>query len=230
MRSAFKQALRIHLEAYETIVTIMESRVLWNMLPETTRSVLALQEHLYCPHLQRCFTSENERKQCRLKEYGFDFTDSMSSTNTNSTITTRLNNNNNTEENTILIWKTVNKCINELIPTLLPNSNFQLLRETAAGQLQLSLLTENAIPIGTEVALFGSSANSFGSDGADLDMTLLFPASVQITAEDKPIVIERLGAVLSKFGMSDVSVRATARIPIVQFKDPLHGKQHSTIV
>jgi DNA polymerase sigma len=60
-----------------------------------------------------------------------------------------------------------------------------------------------------------------------MDTTLLFPSNIVVNAEDKPIIVERLGVVLSKIGMTNVSVRSTARIPIVQFRDPLHGMHRS---
>ncbi|KAJ1420787.1 hypothetical protein B484DRAFT_127925 [Ochromonadaceae sp. CCMP2298] len=56
-----------------------------------------------------------------------------------------------------------------------------------------------------------------------MDMTLVFPHGIVVPAEDKPLVIERLGAVLTRLGMGAVTTRATARIPIVQFSDPLNG-------
>lgn len=187
----------------------MESRILWNMVAPERRSLLALFQFLYCPHLQRSFHTAADLQTARIVEFGFDFDPRVLDP-----VPPQIN---------AAVCARVSATIDALLPSLLPRLDFQAVRESAAAKLQLALLTEGAIPQGTQVALFGSSHNSFGSDGADLDTTLLFPPHIHITPEDKPTIIERLGVVLAKIGMSELSVRSTARIPIVMFKDPLHG-------
>ena len=122
------------------------------------------------------------------------------------------------------MWQALEASIQQALTTLLPRSDFHPIRDSAVAQLEQALIAHGAVPPGTQVALYGSSHNSFGSDGADMDMTLLFPSHVHLTAEDKPAVIERLGAVLTRLGMTEVTTRATARIPIVQFTDPVNGE------
>lgn len=210
MRGSYKQAIRIQAESYETIVATMESRVLWSMVAPERRSFLALYQYLYCPHLQRSFHNATLMQTARIAEFGFDFDprslDPIA------------------PEVTASVCMRVKASIDALMPSLLPCPEFERTRESAARKLQLALLTENAVPSGTEVALFGSSHNTFGSDGADMDTTLLFPSNIVVHPEDKPVIVERLGVVLTKIGMTNVSVRSTARIPIVQFRDPLHGE------
>jgi hypothetical protein len=208
-RGNYKQALRIHSEAYETIVAVMESRILWNMVSPERRSQLALFQFLYCPHLQRSFPSAADLQTVRISEFGFDCDPHVLDP-----VPSQVRGE---------VCARVAVAVGALLPSLLPRPDFEAVRESAAAKLQLALLTEGAIPLGTQVALFGSSHNSFGSEGADLDTTLLFPSNIQVNPEDKPIIIERLGVVLEKIGMTHLSVRSTARIPIVIFRDPLHG-------
>lgn len=67
--------------------------------------------------------------------------------------------------------------------------------------------------------------NNFGSEGSDIDMCLVLPSgAAPATSEEKVKLIERLGEALTATGMKDVHTRSTARIPIVQFKEPLTGK------
>jgi hypothetical protein len=208
-RGNYKQALRIHSEAYETIVAVMESRILWNMVSPERRSQLPLFQFLYCPHLQRSFPSAADLQTVRISEFGFDCDPHVLDP-----VPSQVRGE---------VCARVAAAVGALLPSLLPRPDFEAVRESAAAKLQLALLTEGAIPLGTQVALFGSSHNSFGSEGADLDTTLLFPSNIQVNPEDKPIIIERLGVVLEKIGMTHLSVRSTARIPIVIFRDPLHG-------
>jgi hypothetical protein len=65
--------------------------------------------------------------------------------------------------------------------------------------------------------------NNFGQDGADLDMCLLLPSGADVSSEDRPAAIEKLGAALESVGMREVKIRSTARIPIVQFIDKESG-------
>lgn len=57
-------------------------------------------------------------------------------------------------------------------------------------------------------------------------MCLLFPKNsyhANLEADKRGQVIERLGEALTQMGMFDVKTRPTARIPIVEFKDPING-------
>ena len=89
------------------------------------------------------------------------------------------------------------------------------------------LVNESTVfPIGTEVVIFGSSANGFGSPQSDMDMCLQLPASFG-TMEDGQgsECMARLAEHLDESGMEDVDTsRLGARIPIIKFNcpDPLH--------
>lgn len=216
MRANYKQAMRVHSEAHEAIVALLESRIPWSMLPDPLRDAICAKQTFFCPHLQRYASNPRHLQQIRFEEYGF-----TAAVDSQRAFTIAENTDNASYAHA---WARLNASIDQLMPKLLPRADFQRVRETAVAQLQLALLTEHAVPPGTEVALYGSSNNSFGSDGADMDMTLLFPPSVHLNPDDKPMVIERLAAVLTRIGMSNVAHRATARIPIVQFSDPLNSK------
>lgn len=87
------------------------------------------------------------------------------------------------------------------------------------------------IGVGTKLRVFGSSANNFGSDEADLDMCLTFPKGTSLVNLTSPVqshgngemeqqsqggltpsvVIEGLAQQLTDMGMSDVRPHAGTR-------------------
>jgi hypothetical protein len=75
--------------------------------------------------------------------------------------------------------------------------------------------------------MFGSSANGFGLDGSDIDLCVVWtdghgrPVPEPISPRD---FVVRVGQLLTDDGtMTNVTVRDSARIPIVQFHDPASG-------
>ncbi|KAG7369148.1 Cid1 family poly A polymerase [Nitzschia inconspicua] len=76
-------------------------------------------------------------------------------------------------------------------------------------------------PPGTRVAIFGSSANGYGSPTSDLDMCLQIPNGTSIVNEDDPtgaIAMATLAKLFEDHGMQEVdTARLTARIPVVKF-------------
>jgi hypothetical protein len=207
MKATYKQGMRVHSESYEVFTALLTNRVPRAMLKEEVLEAVLAAQALYCPHLQRYFTSEAEMQRGRFEEFGFYPAKMVPESPPSAAALVEFD-----------------KQLFAQLPSLLPLPNFHVIRDTAVAELEASLIRHGAVPPATRVALYGSSFNSFGSNGADMDMTLLFPPHVQLCAEDKPLVIERLGAVLTKIGMEDVTTRATARIPIVQFSNPSNGK------
>lgn len=122
---------------------------------------------------------------------------------------------------------TVDQKIEELLPTLIPSSAFDEERESLRRRIEKSLSEENiwqmsdSLPEGTKLELFGSSKNQFGNKNADLDMCLVLPLGKDVSADERPNVIELIGECLKNIGMEEVQCRSTARIPIVQFVDPV---------
>ncbi|KAL3913252.1 MAG: hypothetical protein SGILL_006564 [Bacillariaceae sp.] len=82
----------------------------------------------------------------------------------------------------------------------------------------------NCFPPGTKVAIFGSSANGFGSPKSDLDMCLQIPNGTSIVNEDDPtgaVAMATLAKLFEDNGMHDVdTARLTARIPVIKFNCP----------
>lgn len=80
-----------------------------------------------------------------------------------------------------------------------------------------------AFPAGTEVAIFGSSANGFGSPNSDIDMCLQLPDGATLTNVDGAGVaaMTKLAEYLEKSDMKEVDTeRLTARIPIIKYLCP----------
>ena len=113
--------MRIHSEAYESIVAVMESRVLWGMVPPERRSILALFEFLYCPHLQRSFHDAADMQTARIAEFGFDCDPRVLDTIA--------------PEVSVGTADRITTTLHSLLPTLLPSADFERSREAAAMKL-----------------------------------------------------------------------------------------------
>mmetsp|Transcript_1337 Transcript_1337/g.2420 ORF Transcript_1337/g.2420 Transcript_1337/m.2420 type:complete len:1155 (+) Transcript_1337:142-3606(+) len=88
----------------------------------------------------------------------------------------------------------------------------------AREQTQAAVVRCNSFPDGTEVVVFGSSANGFGSPNSDLDMCLQVPEGVTLAGEEGMNAMVKLAETLEEAGMINVdTVRLTARIPVIKF-------------
>jgi len=97
-------------------------------------------------------------------------------------------------------------------------------REIIRQRTQQFVQECGAFPPGTEVVIFGSSANGFGSPKSDLDMCLHLTDGSRLDAEKGPEAMAKLAEYFERVGMKDVdAARLSARIPIImyQFPDPL---------
>eukprot|EP00934_Nitzschia_sp_Nitz4_P005220 Nitzschia sp. Nitz4//scaffold365_size14809//9197//13081//NITZ4_008914-RA/size14809-snap-gene-0.9-mRNA-1//-1//CDS//3329549289//5210//frame0 len=105
-------------------------------------------------------------------------------------------------------------------------------REMIRQQTESYVASCDCFPPGTKVAIFGSSANGFGSPKSDLDMCLQIPVGHAVNTDDDPTGATRMAAlakVLEEKGMKDVDIsRLTARIPVIKFNcpRPLHDDAH----
>ena len=71
------------------------------------------------------------------------------------------------------------------------------------------ILQELDMPVG-ELQMFGSSANGFGNNGSDVDISLLSsPGADAPTSED---LIDAVSKLLGQHGMTNLSDRRTARM------------------
>ena len=156
--------------------------------------------------------------------------------------------------------ESVSRSMHQLLPSLLPSETFAPQREELVKHLEAIVLeglgASNAtalggpgalrpltqLPKGASLKVFGSSANGFGSDHADLDMCLLIPppassssSSKQASASasqlmsapppaNKAELVEGIGRALSEASASgrlpnltSLNSRASARIPVVNF-------------
>lgn len=80
-----------------------------------------------------------------------------------------------------------------------------------------------AFPPGTRVAIFGSSANGFGSPKSDLDMCLQLPEGASLGEGDTSgsESMAKLASAFEAAGMTEVdTARLTARIPIIMYHCP----------
>jgi len=97
-------------------------------------------------------------------------------------------------------------------------------RETIRAKVERLVSMCNCFPPGTKVAIFGSSANGYGSPKSDLDMCLQVPNHASIVNEDDTTgagAMAMLAKIFEENGMVDVDTsRLTARIPVIQFNCP----------
>lgn len=109
-------------------------------------------------------------------------------------------------------------------------------REMVRAHLETLVQQCEAFPAGTKVAIFGSSANGFGTPQSDLDMCLQLPAGFSHSDDEtdpngshamaklaeKMEEQARTGAVSGGILLTDVdTARLTARIPIIMFRCPI---------
>lgn len=91
-------------------------------------------------------------------------------------------------------------------------------KSLAREQTQAAVIGCNSFPNGTQVVVFGSSANGFGSPNSDLDMCLQLPEGLTLTGEVGMNAMIKLAEKLEEGGMINVdTARLTARIPVIKF-------------
>ena len=97
-------------------------------------------------------------------------------------------------------------------------------REAIRARVEQLVNMCDCFPPGTKVAIFGSSANGYGSPRSDLDMCLQIPNGTSIVNEDDPTGAKAMATLAQLFednGLEDVdTVRLTARIPVIKFNCP----------
>ncbi|CAM9353204.1 unnamed protein product, partial [Sphacelaria rigidula] len=109
--------------------------------------------------------------------------------------------------------------VERLTPKLLPKTSFGTQREAVRARLEKVLMRQvPRIPRGSTLRVFGSTANGFGMDNADLDMCIEYVEGAH-HPDDAGALIESMADKLRSAGMVEVDSRPTARIPIVVFKD-----------
>lgn len=97
-------------------------------------------------------------------------------------------------------------------------------RETIRAKVETLVSMCDCFPPGTKVAIFGSSANGYGSPKSDLDMCLQVPNHSSIINDDDTTgagAMAMLARIFEENDMLDVdTTRLTARIPVIKFNCP----------
>jgi len=97
-------------------------------------------------------------------------------------------------------------------------------REAIRAKVERLVNMCDRFPPGTKVAIFGSSANGYGSPKSDLDMCLQVPNHSSIMNEDDTTGAGAMAALAQIFEDNDMldvdTSRLTARIPVIQFNCP----------
>jgi hypothetical protein len=214
-----KQAIRIHAEAIDALTVLKKNHIIWDILSPQHQTTISAVIRFFCPLLERFFESQEKMDSQRLLKLKFTPATMISlSSNSSSTISFMSD----------FAYITLNQSINEILPSLWPSDDFFINRENVRCRIQSLLLASGIIPNGTEIGIFGSSRNNFGSDGADLDMCLIIPNNnnnINSMNLDRAQMIEKIGEYLQskEIGMLNVQIRSTARIPIVIFTDSISG-------
>eukprot|EP00607_Mallomonas_marina_P002659 CAMPEP_0182437790 /NCGR_PEP_ID=MMETSP1167-20130531/85285_1 /TAXON_ID=2988 /ORGANISM="Mallomonas Sp, Strain CCMP3275" /LENGTH=567 /DNA_ID=CAMNT_0024630833 /DNA_START=1036 /DNA_END=2739 /DNA_ORIENTATION=- len=213
-----RAALRVHGDAMDALMVMKTNNAAWDLLSTDHQRTISAVMSFFCPLQNRFFESQESMENARMKRLGF---------NTAPMIPIGV------PCASMSVITALNRSINDLLPSLWPSHDFALKREAARLRIQQMLCSSGVLPLGTDLCVFGSSRNNFGSDGADLDMCLIVPTNNTslmigsklsqgpVNGAEQKEVIERIGEYLQSSGeMKDVKVRSTARVPIVLFKDP----------
>jgi hypothetical protein len=203
---AARNAQRLQVDLLEYFTECTQNRIVWNMLSEAFKEALHTKLNLYCPVLNRFFKDIQSLNSARLSELGF----------------LPVHANARPADSTGAKIQLLDRQLAQRAPALYPPHGFEEGREAIRSRLEKMLNDSSALPERAKLHLYGSSCNLFGVQTADVDMCLSLQ-SMNISADTRPAFLENLGKILAALGMSEVAVRSTARIPIVNFKDPETG-------
>ncbi|CAM9289865.1 unnamed protein product, partial [Ectocarpus fasciculatus] len=199
---------KLFVECYDTMRVIRQSQIAMSMLlPEQTRKLI---KHLdfFCPILARFHDSEQALMLARRAKLGF--------------IPASYFGPRTSEMNRLVpqLVDEVSASMHRHLRELLPSQQYFVQREETRSRIEKILNRSGAVSQTRSIKLsvFGSSRNGFGSVGADLDMCI-----VSDEGETGSSIITDIATVLNESGMIDVQARATARIPIVLFRDSVSG-------
>jgi len=181
------------------------NRFVFSCLDAGQRAFLQGAEALWCPFTEEFYPSPAAKHAYYLEQWQVDFLQTPPQTIPPS------------------VAQALTVEMNALLPSLYPSSAFFQTREEVRARIEALLpsLGGDVFPPGTRLRVFGSSANNFGNDAADLDMCVTSPKGGREGGIGG--MIEALAALLEEEGMEEVVPRPTARIPIVLFRDSKTG-------
>lgn len=207
--SSVRLCSRLQVESHETIEAVKANKIAWLMLTESQKTYADDSLRRYSTFLHRHFSSPEALQAGVVAEFGF-----RPAARDDLTIPAQASKE---------VYTALEASVRAALPGLMPSADFESKREAARARIERTIRSCAILPEETVVVLYGSSKNNFGSDSADLDMCLMLPPGRDVPLDDKPAMIEAIGDALRSIGMTDVRPRSTARIPIVQFIDPLTG-------
>jgi hypothetical protein len=201
-------ARKIHVETFGLFVALDRNKIIRDSLPVDEISTINNIMACYCKLLQRFFSSMETLQHAR--KISFSFIPASPSIQVSNIVIENLN--------TAIIQK---------ISSLIPSVDFEYLREGIRRRIHDLIAQSSLVPPGTTVELYGSSKNNFGNSSSDVDMCILFSSGYSerfaTTPEDRGKLMESIGNHLIASNMLDVQIIATARIPVVNFRDPVTG-------
>lgn len=209
MARLYRFSKKIHLEAHEVFTIITTKKSIWYPISEKQKFVIKQLLDRFCPINKRFYRSHLEFRSSQ-----FSFLHFYPAVDTNLSTFYQKN---------PAVFNHLDEAIENLLPKLIPNfAEFNSKREKAREQIERDLHSVGVLPSNVKLTLYGSSNNNFGTEGSDMDMCLVYPSSSPaLSPEQKVELIENIGEALRKLGMMNVSIRSTARIPIIEFKDIL---------
>lgn len=232
---SYRNAHKLQQDCYDTLSILIDKKTAWYLITEKLKNTIRFLLGLYCPVLRRFARSQHELQKLRIEVLFFVPASDPKTQNPNPNFQ-------------ILPSQTqmfLDQAIRFLLPSLLPDNHFYEKREQTRIMIERQLLDSGAMPVGSTLAVYGSSGNGFGSSASDLDMCLLLPAAVTTAAaaassastatqqaqqqaqqaqqqqEERIHHLEQISLALASSGFDHISTRLTARVPIIEFFDPL---------
>jgi hypothetical protein len=201
--AAARVAHRLQADLMEFFVEASKNRIVWSLLSETVKDILHTKMNLFCSILNRFFKDEASLNQARLSEFGYIPAYPLRVLPAGAK------------------FPLLDRLLSVRAPSLFPPASFESDRDRLRSNLEAMINEGCVFPVSCKLHLYGSSSNMFGNESADVDMCLSFSPTFVVPAESKAGYLENLGRMLTSVGMLEVTVRTTARIPIVNFVDPV---------
>lgn len=211
---SFRQVKNLHIEIYEALNCVMIRKQAWYWVSEKLKNTIKYIQALYCPLSKRYFSNRSDKQTMIMEQFGFLPAEDIVQLTYSTTVISELT-----------------QSIQFLLPKLIPTHSFELIREQIKTNLEKSLQERlQQMEIGSEgqilgkafsLCIYGSSKNGFGNTESDLDMCLA--PHLTLHHVKKSELILQIASALEELGMKEVSCRATARIPIVEFIEPYSG-------
>jgi len=196
----YRKASRVHLDAFDALTALMNNPMVCNMVPPQILAAVKKRTSLFSDVSYRMYDDQRVFEKAMVSKFSF--------------MPARPHEMRPQPD----VMEELQAAISALLPTIMPNKEFDQERESTRARLESILRVANAIPPEATLVIFGSSRNSFGSDGADLDLSLQMKS--ELTTAAKEALIDAVAEALGKADMLEIEARSTARVPIVMFVDP----------